>query len=307
MKEEFTYLSSDGETTIHAYKWTCEDKPKAILQIAHGMAEHIERYEDFVNYLNQNGIMVCGNNHLGHGNSIKSEKDLGYFCEENGHFAVVADMKTLRDAIVDEYPDTPYFLLGHSMGSFMTRQFIATYQDALDGVIIMGTGVQPAIALKFAKFLSKKTAKKHGWHFRANNVNKLAFGKYNKRIKNCRTGYDWLTRDYEIVDKYNADPLCGYTFTCNGFYNLFSTISYIQDTKVMANIRKDLPVLIIAGQEDPVGNYGKAPAKLQKLYKKIGIVDTNLILYPDDRHEILNEINKKEVYADLLHWIQNQL
>lgn len=306
MKHEIIYDSADKKTKIAAVKWECEGQPKAILQISHGMCEHIQRYDDFAKYLNNHGIMVVGNDHLGHGKSVNSNENLGYFCKEKGHYIVVNDLKEMRDIIKIDYPDTPYFLLGHSMGSFMARQYIETYGDSISGAIIMGTGIQSQISLAFAKLLCKIQANKHGWHYRSNSINNIAFGKYNKRIKN-KTNYDWLTKDNEVVKKYIEDPLCGYTFTLNGFYNLFSVISYIQKPENVAKIPKDLPIFIVSGEEDPVGNYSKAVYKLYDTYKRAHIRSVQKRIYEFDRHEILNETDKEQVYEDILNWIENQL
>lgn len=263
------------------------------------MTEHILRYEDFAKFLNENDVLVCGNDHLGHGKSITSKKNLGYFCKEKGHFILVDDLNTMHNTIAEEYPGVPYFLLGHSMGSFAAREYIMRYGQGLSGAIIMGTGQNPQALLGFAKLLCKIIKTFKGWHHRSNTISNIAFGKYNKKTDSI-TPFDWLTRDKNSVQKYIDDPLCGYTFTLNGFYNLFDMISYIEKDQNIAKIDKELPILLISGQEDPVGLYGKAVHQIYNIYKNTGIKNTQKKLYPDNRHEILNELDKNQVYTDIL-------
>lgn len=303
MLEEFNYKSSDGKNYIHAVKWIPKDEPKYILQIAHGMAEHVMRYEDFAKFLNEHGFLVCGEDHLGHGKTAANKSDLGYCAEKDGHQTVIKDMKQLQDIIKKDYPNLPYFLLGHSMGSFLCREFIETYGETLNGAIVMGTGNQPQIALGFAKLLCRIISVTKGWRHRSNAINNIAMGSYNKRFQPIETGHEWLCRDSKQAGRYQNDPYCGYVFTLNGFYNMFDMMSYIEKKKNIAKIPKDLPVFICAGEEDPVGDFGYAPRKVNKDFKKAGIKDVTLKLYPEDRHEILNELDQDVVYDDILQWL----
>lgn len=190
MKEELIFTSSDGKNNNFAVKWIPKDKPKYILQIAHGMCEHIMRYEDFAKFLNAHGFLVCGEDHLGHGKTAPNENELGYFTEKNGHQTIVKDMKKLHDLVSAEYPDTPYFLLGHSMGSFLCREFIETYGRCLNGAIVMGTGEHFSVETFSGKLLCKIIAVFRGWHHRSNLINKIAVGSYNKRFKPIDTGQE---------------------------------------------------------------------------------------------------------------------
>ena len=303
MVEEINYKSNDGKNFIHAVKWLPEGEPKYILQIAHGMAEHIMRYEDFAKFLNRHGFLVCGEDHLGHGKTAANKADLGYCAEKNGYQTVLKDMKKLQDTIKQDYPKLPYFLLGHSMGSFLCRGFIETYGETLDGAIVMGTGNQPKIALAFAKFLCRLIAIFKGWRHRSNSINNLAVGGYNKRFQPIVTGHEWLCRDDKQATRYQNDPYCGYVFTLNGFFNMFDLMSFIENKKNINNIPKNLPVFICAGEQDPVGDFGYAPKVVNKSYIKAGIKDVTLKLYPEDRHEILNEFDQDVVYDDILQWL----
>lgn len=305
MIEEFKFTSSDKKNSIHCVKWLPEDKPKYILQIAHGMAEHVMRYEDFAKFLNKHGFLVCGEDHLGHGKTAANPDDFGYCENLDGHKYVIKDMKQLHDIVSKDNPNIPYFLMGHSMGSFLCREYIETYGDSINGAIIMGTGQQPAIALGFAKILCKFLSIFMGWRHRSNLINKIALGSYNKKFKPIITGHEWLCRDSSQATRYENDPYCGYVFTLNGFYNMFDLISFIQKNNNINNIPKNLPVLICSGDMDPVGNYGKAPSFVCNKFKKFGIKDVTLNLYKDDRHEILNELDQDVVYDDILNWLNS--
>lgn len=307
MKNDFYYPSSDGETQIHAVKWTPTIEPVAVLQIVHGMVEFIERYDEFAKYLACNGIVVVGNDHLGHGQSVANEDRYGFFKLENGNEALLNDINALRQNIAESYPDLPYFILGHSMGSFLTRQYLARYGEGLAGAIIMGTGSQPTVMLNVGKGLSSLIASFKGWNYRSKFIDNLAFGAYNKRFEPSRTSRDWLTKDSDIVDSYIANPQCTFMFTVNGYYNLFYSIKDCQNKKNIDRIPKDLPVFFVAGNDDPVGNFGKGVVKACDGFKKAGISDVALKLYKDDRHEILNETDRETVFDDILKWIQSKI
>ena len=261
------------------------------------------RYEDFSKFLNKHGFLVCGEDHLGHGKTAAKKEDLGYCAKKDGHKIVVKDMHKLHEIISKEYPGIPYFLLGHSMGSFLCREYIETFGDTLSGAIVMGTGAQPSALLAVAKTLAKTISKTKGERHRSELLNNMATGSYNKKFKPIVTGFEWLCRDEKQATRYEGDPLCGYCFTVNGFYNMFDTIDFIQKKENINKIPKDLPIHICAGEMDPVGNYGKAPKSVYEDYKKAGIKDVTLKLYPEDRHEILNELDQDVVYNDLLKWL----
>ena len=306
MKNEFTYPSGDGRTSIHAIEWIPDTEVTAVLQIAHGMVEFIGRYDRFGTLLAEKGIYVVGNDHLGHGSSVVSQGDHGYFAEKDGNLCVIGDMHALREMTQKKYPGVPYFLLGHSMGSFLARQYIEMYGEGLAGAIIMGTGVLPEGALKAALALSRVTAKMKGWRYRSRLIDSMALGSYNKKFEPARTKNDWLTKDEAIVDAYNANPWNNFRFTVNGYYNMFTGIAYAQKEENIRRIPKDLPVLIVSGEEDPVGEFGKGPQKLFEIYRKAGLTDVTIKLYPGDRHEILNETDHELVDKDILDWIEEK-
>lgn len=304
---EFYYDSSDGKTKIHAIKWIPENEIKAILQISHGMLEHIERYSDFAAYLSEQGILVVGNDHLGHGSSIVSEDERGYFEEYNGNKVLIEDMHNLFRIIKNEHSDIPYFILGHSMGSFLTRQFITLYGNEIDGIIISGTGQQPLGLIKFGLFVTKLIASFKGWNYRSKFVNFLVLGRNNNKFEPARTKFDWLTRDDDIVDNYISDSRINFIFTLNGFYNLFDGIMKMNETELLKLIPKDLPMIFLSGDMDSVGNFGKDVIKAFNIYKDLGMKNISMKLYTGDRHEILNEIDREQVYEDILLWISDFL
>ena len=288
VKREFSYASADGRTKIHGVEWKPEaGEPKAVLQIFHGMVEYIERYEEFASYLTENGLLVVGNDHLGHGGSIVNKDDYGYFAEKNGNGIVLRDLRTLHKRTAKRYPELPYYILGHSMGSFLLRQYLCRYGDELDGAIIMGTGSQPMAALRFGQNLCRL----------------MAFGGYNKHFRPARTTRDWLTKDERIVDAYLADERCTFLFTLNGYYNLFHSIEEASKPENLQKMPMDLPVLFVSGAEDPVGNFGKGVEQVRKAFQAVGMEDVTWILYENDRHEILNETDRATVYKDLYAWL----
>lgn len=305
-KEEFYYTSSDNLTKIHVITWI-PNEIKGILQIAHGMVEHIGRYDDFAKFLNNYGILVLGNDHLGHGNSINSEESFGYFSKENGNDNLIKDMYYLTKIMKEKYPSLPYVFLGHSMGSFLLRQYLCEYGSELDGAIIMGTGDESLLKTKGGMAIIEKIASKKGWEYRSNIIDKAIFGGFNKNFKPSKTDKDWLTRDENIVQQYISDKRCNFIFTLNAYHNLLYGISKLYNENYLDNMPKDLPILFVSGDKDPVGNFGKGVLNVLNDFKNIGVKNIRCKLYKDFRHEILNEIGKEEVYNDIINWIKDTL
>ncbi len=304
VKREFTFDSGDGRTKIHAVEWRPENgKICGVLQIFHGMVEFIERYENIADYLTERGLLVIGNDHLGHGGSVVSKEDYGFFCENNGNAVVLGDLRRLHEMTAGQWPDVPYFILGHSMGSFLLRQYLCMYGEELDGAIIMGTGTQPQALLNLGQRLCRLLAAVHGWRYRSKMVDNMAFGGYNKHFRPGRTDKDWLTKDGKVVDAYLADGRCTFRFTLNGYYNLFVSISEAGKKENMERMPKDLPILFMSGEEDPVGNFGKGVEQVRKQFQAAGMNDVTWILYENDRHEILNETDRDTVFRDLYAWL----
>lgn len=307
MKQHFTYQSQDGVTRIHAIEWIPDRPVQAVLQICHGMVEYIDRYDEFARYLADHGYYVTGHDHLGHGKSVQDDSCHGYFHETKGNEYVIGDIHRLRKRTRKKYPDVPYFILGHSMGSFLVRQYIELYGKGLNGVIIMGTGSQPAPLLTAGKLLCRVIAAFKGWNYRSQLIDNMAFASYNKRFEPARTDKDWLTKDEKIVDAYLAHPWCSFRFTVNSYYHMFRGIQFLQKKKNIRKIPRDLPLFFVAGADDPVGNFGKSVQKVYKIYQVCQIKDVQIKLYANDRHEILNETDREDVYKDLLNWIEEKI
>lgn len=298
MKQDFGFPSRDGVTQIHAVEWVPEGEVTAVLQICHGMVEHIERYHDFAEFMAVNGVCVVGHDHLGHGKSVTDPEKMGYFHETEGNACVIADIHKLRVLTEKKYPDLPYFIMGHSMGSFLVRQYLGLYSGGLAGAIIMGTGKQPSLVLMAGRLVCKIIAAIKGWDYRSKFVNSLAVGGYEKKL-----GAAWLSRNPENVERYTSDPMCGFVFTVNAYYHMFGGMLKMNQQEKEGKAAKSLPLYFVAGQEDPVGNCGKGVENVFQLYKDAGYQDVEMKLYSEDRHEILNEEDREVVYQDILSWI----
>lgn len=296
------YFDSCGAGRIHYCCWTPEGKPKAVLQILHGIAEHVARYDAFAEYLCQSGYVVVAEDHMGHGQSIGENGIRGYF--HGGWFSAVADSYRLLVIMQEAYPGLPYVLFGHSMGSFMARTILAKYPESgISACIVCGTAWQPAAMLKAGVPMAKLICRLDGETNPSQKLQGIAFGGYNKRVERKRTEYDWLSRDTKCVDAYIADPLCGFTASAGLLRDMMMGIAYIQKPETLASMRKDLPVFFIAGGDDPVGAYGDGVRKAAQMFRKAGMEQVAERIYPLCRHELLNEINKEEVYQDVTDWL----
>ena len=307
MKHEFYYTSRDSVTKIHAIEWIPDGEVKGILQICHGMVEYIDRYDEFAKFMSGHGYYVVGHDHLGHGKSVSEGGSFGYFCEQDPATVVVRDVHRLKKITEEQYPQVPYIILGHSMGSFIARNYLCRYGSGIGGAVIVGTGMQSAGLI----FASKAMAgiqklfcgSKHVSHF----IDKAAFGGYNKRIDSPRTSSDWLSRNTENVDRYIEDELCGFTFTVNGFQTLFELIRRLQKQENLEKVPQNLPILMVSGAEDPVGDYGKGVHKACDSLKRAGVKNITVKLYENDRHELLNEDDAEVAMEDIWQWICKEI
>ena len=293
-----TFTSTDGIHDISYHIILPEKNPEGIIQVSHGMCEYFGRYLHFADFMADNGFIVCGNDHLGHGDSVATDDELGYFSHENGWQNVVSDLYTLTGIVKEKYPDIPYFLFGHSMGSFMARAYSISHADCLNGTVFCGTS-GGMIAIDKIIAVIQKIKKIKGERFRSDKVYKLAFDGYNKKIPDSASKNDWISRDKDIVDRYNNDPECTFNFTLNGYENLMDVLKYVSDDVWFSEYNKELPTLLIAGDADPVGDYGKG---VYKVFNRLSENSCNVSmkLYSGARHELLNETNRLEVYNDLL-------
>lgn len=302
-RKEYSIKSVSGLANIFVRCWYPENEVKAVFQVTHGMAEHGERYEDMAKYFCSQGFAFIVNDHIGHGKSAASDDDLGYFGEKDGWNVMVEDERAVTELVKKEFPGVPVIYYGHSMGSFIGREYIRRYgnDEAIKGAVICGTaGKNPAAGI--AIILASAVIKMKGSKYRSNFINNLAFGAYNKKISSPATEFDWLTTDGEIVRKYIDDKYCGFLFTAAGFRDLFTLLNTISGKNRFNGLNRNLPVLLVAGEEDPVGSYGKGVKEVYNDMKNYGLKDITLKLYPGMRHEIHNEKDRAKVYEELCTW-----
>ncbi len=306
IKKEFYFDSRSGENRIHAVRWTPDSRNEVVcvVQVVHGMAEYAERYEEFAQFMTDRGIVVTGEDHLGHGKSVGEKGIYGYFCEQDPATVLVRDVHRLKKMTQELYPDVPYVILGHSMGSFITRNYMYRYGTGIAAAVVMGTGMQSLAALKLSKAAARIQKAFCGSDHVSKLIDKFAFGGYNRRIGNARTPFDWLSRDPERVDRYIADPMCGFVFTVNGFSALFELISRLYRRENLEQIPKSLPVYMVSGTGDPVGGYGRGVQRAYDSLREAGLENIELKLYEDGRHELMNETNRAEVIQDIYEWLK---
>ena len=298
------FYDSKGEGRIHYCVWTPEGDVRAVVQIVHGIAEHVERYDEFAEYLCSRGYAVAAEDHMGHGKSVFSQQ--GYF--KGGWFTAAEDTVTLTGLMQQRWKDVPYAFLGHSMGSFLTRTILCRYEDLrYDAVILSGTGWQPRAGLPLMHSLCRAVCSREGEKSRSPFLNKLIFGAYNQKVPAPRTEVDWLTRDTRVVDAYLQSPDCGFPATAGLLRDLMEGLIYIEKYENLLKMRRDLPVFFASGAMDPVGNYGHGVMRAVSEFRKAGMADVTVKIYPMDRHEILNEQNREEVYEDLSSFLEEKL
>lgn len=298
-------FETDDGIKVAFYCWLPDTEPRAVLQIAHGMAEYAERYAHFAEFLCENGIAVYANDHRGHGKTAGNPENLGYFADEHGWIKVVTDMRSLTKIIQLDYPQIPVFLMGHSMGSFLARTYITLYDD-IQGVILSGSGAHPKVMIKTARLLAAFLVRTKGAKTPSLFFHNMVMEPLNKGFK-AEGKNAWLTRDKSAVQQYNKDPLCGFVCT-NGFYkDFFYGLDYISNKEHNRWIRFTLPVFIVSGAKDPVGDFGKGPEKVTALYRRLQIEDVGLKIYEDARHELINEIDRKQVHHDILDWLNEHI
>lgn len=303
MFKEVRYPSNDNITEIHACMWIPAGKIKAILQIEHGMVEHIMRYETIAGILNNAGILVCGADHLGHGESVIDREHYGYFASIRGDKILIEDARALTDLVKSEYPDIPYYILGYSFGSFLVRNYITKYSDKVDGAILVGSAYHNPIKMNLAiLYTAIHQFYHHGWFYRSKSLKNMTIGRMHRFFPesdpNC-----WLTRNTEILKSYDNDSKCDFSFTCNAYLNMFRLIKEANKKSKIKSINKNLPLFIISGSHDPVGGFGKRVEKVYKLYTSTKMTDVKLKLYNNMRHEILNEPERIIVINDLIAFI----
>ncbi|GIN71780.1 alpha/beta hydrolase [Bacillus sp. J14TS2] len=308
METSTKWVRMDDGVEVFMKKWTSPTiTPKAVLQISHGMAEHIERYNHFAHYLVNKGIFVYGSDHRGHGRTGERMGHLGYFAAQDGFERAVEDLYVINREISQDISNLPIYMFGHSMGSFLARRFMQTYSQAVKGAIISGTAGDPGIAGKIGKSIAKREMHKKGGKSPSPLLNRLTFGSYNKKFPQQKTEFDWLTRDAHKVKEYIEDPLCGFICTSSFFYDLFTGLEKIHDDQQVRKVPSKFPILIISGEDDPVGGKAlKGVHRVVKQWEKNGLDNIKTIFFKQGRHELLNETNQLEVYQLIFDWLKQE-
>lgn len=310
----FSYISHDGTSHINAKLWTNiafgspdepgDEKPKAVIQLVHGMSEHIERYDDFANYLVGRGFVVCAEDHIGHGATAPNSDLFGHMPAHGGKDILLGDVHTLRRIVSECFEGVPYVLYGHSMGSFIARAYIARYGEGLAACVLSGTGNVPAPLSKFGRSLARMLAAMRGETHRSPFIDSMGAGGYGKKIKDARTQLDWLSTDDAVVDAYIADERCGFMFTVGGYATLLDLTAEVVTPECAAKVPKNLPVFFVAGDGDPVGDMGEGVRAAARLLRDAGVEHVDEKIYSGMRHEIHNEVGHEQVYDDIASWVE---
>ena len=309
------YASHDGKTRINAKLWTSPkfgdgssadgqvERPKAVVQIVHGMAEHIDRYDDLARFLVGRGFIVCAEDHIGHGSSAASPAEFGHMPAHGGKDILIGDVHTLRRMVSELFAGVPYVMYGHSMGSFIVRAYLARHGDGLAACVLSGTGNVPEMLSKGGRTLARMLAAMRGERHRSPFIDGMGAGGYGKQIANARTHLDWLSTDDAVVDAYMADDRCGFMFTVGGYATLLDLTAEVVTPECAARVPKSVPVLFVAGDGDPVGDMGKGVKAAAKLLHDAGVQQVDCKIYPGMRHEIHNEKGYQQVYDDIASWV----
>ena len=301
-KEEFSFPSSEEGETIRGRIYLPYSRVHGVVQFAHGMCDYGSRYEDFFKVLTDCGYAAAYADHLGHGLSVQNLDDLGYFSAKQGYLKVVDDFSRFYDIVDEEIHSEKHYVWGHSMGSFVVRYFMATCRKNMAGAVLMGTSGPNPLAGVGAGIAELLALTKGGYH-RSEFISKLAFGTYNRKIEDPRSPWAWLSRDDDAVDSFSSDKFRNRTFTAAGFRDMFSMVRYVNRHSFLENTPKELPVLLLSGEEDPLGNYGKGILRLEDMFRSAGMEDVETVLFPEARHELCHELNREEVYKTFIHWL----
>lgn len=305
--KEFQYPSADGVHRIYATEWLPEGTPRGVVQLVHGVAEHVGRYDHFARFLARHGFAVCGEDHLGHGRTGEAAGAFGYFGPRDGWKLVTADVRSLRLQMGERYPGVPYFLLGHSMGSFLTRTYLCRYPGTVDGAILSGTGQEKAALISLGKLVASVIGRVRGMNAVSGLVNRLSLGAYNRQFAPNRTTADWICRDQAVVDAYLKDPWCTFMPTVGMYRDMLGGLQYIASEAALGQMDPATPVYLFAGDQDPVGAKGEGVRQVYGMFRDHGVRDLSMKLYPGGRHEMLNELDREQVYRDTLNWLEAHL
>jgi len=301
--ERFDLAAEDG-FRLSAMRWVPK-RPRAILQLSHGMAEYAARYAPFAAACAAAGIAVYAHDHRGHGGSIDEATPLGFFAAEDGWAKVVNDLHTMHEHARAEHPNVPLFFFGHSMGSFLGRAYLLAHKGEVSGAILSATGWRAGPLNHVLRMVAQRESRKHGPRTPSPRMSNLVFGTFNLRFRPARTEFDWLSRDTTTVDRYIADPLCGFPCTGQLWADLFAGLSDVERAESdPSRLARAVPLLLVVGSHDPVSMGGLGHAQLAKCYRAAGNVDVDDRRYPEARHELINETNRNQVWSDIVGWIR---
>lgn len=299
-------LKADDGFSLSAMRWLPSGRPRAILQLSHGLAEHASRYASFAEACAAKGVAVYAHDHRGHGESIDASTPRGHYADSDGWSKVVGDVDTMNRHARVSHPDVPVFLFGHSMGSFIARAYLVAHGNELAGAILSATGWRLGPGYRAVQWFARRQIQKLGARTPSSFMTKLVFGTYNVQFTPTRTGFDWLSREPASVDAYIADPLCG--FDCSGqlWHDFMAGAHALEKLEDDRERLARMPILLIAGTRDPVSMGGFANTQLSARYRAAGNTDVTDKRYPGGRHELLNETNRAEVSADIVAWIEER-
>lgn len=299
------WLTANDHSRLHVNQWMPDDAPRAVVMLAHGMAEHSARYERLAQALCDAGFGVYALDQRGHGRTADAGT-LGLYAEKDGWNKVVGDLASLNQHIGQQQPGLPIILLGHSMGSYIAQAFLLHHSASLQGAILSGSNFQPVALYRAARVIARIERARQGLRGRSALIDFLSFGSFNKAFKPNRTAFDWLSRDPVEVDKYVNDPLCGFRCTNQLWFDLLGGLQHISKVSNLAQIDPGLPVLVIGGECDPVSE-GKRLKSLAHALREAGCQNVQLTIYPQARHEVFNETNRDDVTADVVTWLEQAL
>lgn len=305
MKKDSFIINVSSDLDLHCLHWQPDNPPKGVVQLVHGMAEHIGKYHAFAAFLTDHGFAVIGHDHPGHGKSVIGQ--LGLVPTKDAFHTLVNGTHRVHQTIQKKYPELPLFVFGHSMGSFITQRMMQLYPIRPSGIIYSGSNGKPPLLLNFGILLSKLLKLVKGPNKKSPLIDHLTFGEYRNAFKPNRTRFDWLTRDEDVVDRYVEDPACGFLYPISFYHDLFLGLRTLHNHKPFPGYSKSIPILLISGDQDPVSDMGKGVPKLKSLLQKSGAESVDMQLYPGGRHEMLHELNREKVMDDILEWVQNQL
>ena len=304
--QNFSYPSADGKSTIQAREWLPEGSPRGVVQIIHGISEHMGRYDHVARFLNENGFLVCGEDHLGHGRTV-SDGRYGYFAARGGWDFVVRDIRRLREIEGEKYTGIPYFLMGHSMGSFLARTYLIRWPGTVDGAVLSGTGQEAAPLVAFGRGASNLLCALCGPEHVSGLIYRLSLGSYSRPFRRDGGTGSWLSQDPEMVESNRRDPLCSFRPTVSMFRDMMEGLEFIGSGSNLAKMDPETPIYFFSGDRDPVGSMGKGVRKVEEMFRCAGCRDVTVKLYPGGRHEMLNEVNRSEVLEDLLAWLEKHI